>query len=225
MADEVTTQDAGAAEVADNGTEETAETTAVETTAEASPETSNEEVTQPEKDSLEDWKAQSRKHEKAAKELRKDLERQTELFKKLAEKVGLDIDEEAAPTVDALTDKLTTAQKVARDKSVELAVYKSASKLEADVNALLDSRTFLNKVESLDPEADDFDESVNQAITDALEANPKLKVETRPAVKKIGTEMKGGTAQKVWTRKELEEMSLDEYKANEAAILKQLRGN
>ncbi|WP_328691399.1 hypothetical protein OHA74_20765 [Streptomyces phaeochromogenes] len=211
MADEVTNETTETEVV----TEETAEAVTPE---EQSPENSTEEA-QPEKDANY-WKEQARKNEKQAKANLKEIERQGELLKKLAEKAGLS-DEEEAPTADALAERLTTAQQIAREKSVQLAVYKTASKLDADVDALLDSNTFLNKVATLDPSSEDFDEEVSTAIAETLTANPRLKV-TRPLPKKAGVEMTGGHSEKTWTKDELARMTPAEFEANHESIMRQL---
>lgn len=108
-----------------------------------------------------------------------------------AKAVGLTPEEPGAdaepPTPEKLTDQLDQATKAheateaqLRESRVELAVYRAAGKAGADPDALLDSRTFLAKVKTLDPNASDFGDEVSRAIKAAISTNPKLKA--APAV-------------------------------------------
>jgi hypothetical protein len=63
-----------------------------------------------------------------------------------------------------------------RQSKVELAVYRNAAALDADGNALLDSRSFVNAVAGLDPAADDFTEQVKAAITKTVTEQPQYKL-------------------------------------------------
>ena len=84
----------------------------------------------------------------------------------------------------------TTAER--RSTLVELAVVRSAGKLGADAEALLDSRGFLNKLGKLDPTADDFGALVADKIAEAVKDNPRLSLGT-PATRS-GGEITGGAA-------------------------------
>ena len=77
------------------------------------------------------------------------------------------------PTAEALTQALTERETEARQARTELAVYKAASKLDADADALLDSRSFLAKLKDLDPSKT---ADIDKAIKDAIKDNPKLKL-------------------------------------------------
>lgn len=103
----------------------------------------------------------------------------------IAQALGL---KEGTPDPAKLTSELTAAQAQAKQRSVELAVYRQADASGGDPNALLDSRSFITKLESLDPNASDFSTSVTDAIKDAVTANPKLAKGT-PA-----TTLSGGTS-------------------------------
>lgn len=82
-----------------------------------------------------------------------------------------------AETEREKADRAKSAEQSAaehRRTQVQLAVYRAAGKHGADSDALLDSASFLNKVAGLDPAADDFADRLGEAITKAVEANPRL---------------------------------------------------
>ncbi|MGD6762050.1 hypothetical protein ACOKM5_24255 [Streptomyces sp. BH097] len=86
-------------------------------------------------------------------------------------------------TPEQLTEQLTTVQAQARATAVELAVYRTAQAAGADPDALLDSRQFAEAVAELDPADTD---AVKQAITAAVQANPRLAAQQQ-APKKTST--------------------------------------
>jgi hypothetical protein len=103
---------------------------------------------------------------------------------KIAEALGLTSKETKDLTPEQLQKKLeeststaTAAQAAAKQKDIELAVYRSASKAGGDPDALLDSRSFLAKVQALDPSSDKFNDDVTKAIKDAVKENSKLKLQ------------------------------------------------
>lgn len=124
---------------------------------------------------VEKWKHFSRKNEEDAKTTKAQLDKQAETLKLIAEKAGIQIDDGAPPDPAKLAAQLETANQRARQKAVELAVYRAAGKHEADADALLDSRGFANAVADLDPDAADFGDKVAEAIKAAVEANPRYK--------------------------------------------------
>jgi hypothetical protein len=138
----------------------------------------------------------------------KAAEQQADLLKKVAAAFGLDTGEEKPPTPEELTTKLAEEQSRtkefedrARQTQVELAVYKSAGAHGGDPDALLDSRGFAQAIAKLDPSAPEFAASVEQAVKQAVEANPKLAVQkpaepTKPAVPAGGAPMSGAPGQK-----------------------------
>lgn len=102
---------------------------------------------------------------------------------------------------DAEKARAETSDARARASAVELAVFRAASGLDAKGDALLDSRSFLSRLEGMDPSADDFQARVKDAIESALAANPAafrvsppppaepaVKPKPEPTVKKSGGE-------------------------------------
>lgn len=99
---------------------------------------------------------------KAAEEAKK------ELAQTIGKALGLVEDEPVDPA--QLTEQLTKAQREQRQAALELAIYRSTP--DATVaNALLDSRSFLEKVADLDP-SDGI--AIAAAVGDAVQSNPAL---------------------------------------------------
>ncbi|MBN8883476.1 MAG: hypothetical protein J0H73_14320 [Salana multivorans] len=118
----------------------------------------------------------------------------------IATALGLKKDDGQAPTVESLTEQLTTAtastqqaQTDARAARVELAVYRAATGHSADPAALLDSRAFLAKLADLDPADADFQTKIDAAIKAAVDTNPKLK--TVQVAARSGNDLTGGTGE------------------------------
>lgn len=79
------------------------------------------------------------------------------------------------PDPAKLASDLTAAQQQARDTRVENAVLKAAGKHGADPVLLVDSRSFMSKISTLDPAEDDFQSNLGEAIKKAVEETPALK--------------------------------------------------
>jgi hypothetical protein len=79
-----------------------------------------------------------------------------------------------------------------RQRDVRLAVLTQAPSLDANGLLLMDSMSFLRKLDGLDPAADDFSERVGEAIKQAAEANPQYKVTPKPAEKPAPTIPRSG---------------------------------
>lgn len=171
------------------------------------------------------WKALARKHEDQNKATREQLteaekqsaqfEQQQKLLALIAEKTGVKLDD-GPPDPDKLTADLTAARADAKQRAVELAVYRSAGKAGADADALLDSRAFQKAVADLEPSADDFAAKVTEAITKVVEESPRYKLPEpakpeppRPTVAKSGggefTSTPGGNRQ--WTEDDVRQAS------------------
>jgi len=95
----------------------------------------------------------------------------SELAQEIGKALGIIDDGDNAPDAEKLTQQLTEQTQAAKQAQLELAVYKAASSHGADADALLDSRSFLEKVADLDPTNTD---ELNAAIKDVVENNPRL---------------------------------------------------
>ena len=104
------------------------------------------------------------------------------------------------PDPEKLAAELKTAQDKAqaeisqrdtaiRQSQVELAVLRNAGKHGGNGDALLDSRSFMNKVNGLDPSAGSFADDLAEAIKGAVESNPQYKA---AAAADSGTGKPGG---------------------------------
>lgn len=114
--------------------------------------------------------------ETAANEARNDI------ANSIAKALGIVTDDttetpDPAEQVTALTNQVAETKTRAEQAQLELAVYKTAGTAGANPDALLDSRSFMNTIATIDPT--DI-EAVKVAVTDALTANPTLKA--TPAV-------------------------------------------
>jgi hypothetical protein len=139
--------------------------------------------------------------------------------KAMAKALGIGDDTEV--DADKLTGELTAAQATARQKDVELAVFKAAAKAGVDGDALLDSRSFLASVADLDPSDADFSTAVTQAVTTAAKG---MKTTT---ARKTGGDFSaasgGGAAQ--WSEADLKKAKPEDVvKAREKGLLNKLMG-
>ncbi|MEU4511771.1 hypothetical protein AB0G05_19945 [Nonomuraea wenchangensis] len=127
-----------------------------------------------------------------------------EVAQQIAKALGVAPEEEKplepAQVIEQLTsDKaaLTTQNEQTADRlrrtQVELAVVRQAVQAGADVDALLDSRSFLANVSGLDPDDKEFAATITSTIAKALEDNPKFKAVAPAATHtKSGGEFGGG---------------------------------
>ncbi|MFJ6316080.1 hypothetical protein ACIQJW_08365 [Streptomyces californicus] len=125
-----------------------------------------------------DVEAEKQKRQTAEQKAKDD---QAAFMKKVAAAFGIETDEQKPPTPEELAKQLVEEQTRtkasddrARQREVELAVYKTAGKHGGDPDALLDSRTFAKAIEKLDPSDDGFDEAVAKAVKTAVDSNSKL---------------------------------------------------
>lgn len=118
--------------------------------------------------------------EAAAKEARETL---------LAE-IGKALGQEDKLDPEKLKADLESSSAKHRGALVELAVVRAAGKAGADVDALLDSRAFVARLDKLDPSADDFAAKVTEEIAAAVRDNPKLSA-GQPATRS-GGQVQGG---------------------------------
>lgn len=105
-------------------------------------------------------------------------EARAEFAQQIGKILGL-VDDDAPTDPSALTEQLTATQAAARQAQIELAVYRAAG-TDADPAALLDSRSFLEKVANVDPADSD---ALSQVIAEAVAANPRLGKATSPGMK------------------------------------------
>ncbi|MEU4444891.1 hypothetical protein AB0K14_03240 [Actinosynnema sp. NPDC050801] len=113
------------------------------------------------------------------------------IVEKIAAALGLGKAGEA-PTVEQVTEQLTAAQREARERAVDVAVYRAAPTAGADPDALLDSASFRTRVADLDPSAADFADKVAAAITATVQANPRLAA-APSAAPRSGGQITGGS--------------------------------
>lgn len=104
------------------------------------------------------------------------------------------------PTVEELTAQLTeqtgkTNETTAtlRETKAELVVWRNATDLKVDAQALTDSRAFASAIKDLDPTDAKFEESVKKAAQEALKNNPKLAA--AQVAGKSGAELNGGSGE------------------------------
>ncbi|MDA8440482.1 MAG: hypothetical protein M0Z51_16710 [Propionibacterium sp.] len=97
-------------------------------------------------------------------------EARTALAQEIGKALGLVKGDEPADPVK-LTEQLTAAGAEARQAKIELAVFRASQATDVDPNALLDSRTFLAKVATVDPSDS---AAIEAAVAEAVAANPRL---------------------------------------------------
>lgn len=110
-------------------------------------------------------------------------EARTELLGTISKALGLEGDQ--PPTAEQLTQqlteshgKLTAAEERAASAALELHVYKTAARLGANADALLDSRAFCDTIDNIDPSGmspEEFNTTVEKAINEAIGRNAQLR--------------------------------------------------
>lgn len=100
-------------------------------------------------------------------------EARSELAQTIGKALGLVEDEKVDPA--KLTDQIGQLSGSLKSTQVELAVFKAAKEANADASALLDSRSFLEKVADVDP-ADTA--SITAAISEAVASNARFGLPT-----------------------------------------------
>ena len=136
----------------------------------------------------------------AAEEARKELAQQ------IGKAIGL-VEEVTDPA--KLTEQLAASQTDAQRARVELAVFRSASAVNGDPAALLDSTSFLKSLDGID--ANDA-AAVQAAISTAITANPRLGAAPQsrtPAPNPAQGASASGAGQAQLTRGEVEQMARD----------------
>ena len=106
-------------------------------------------------------------------------EARVSMAQEIGKALGLIKGDEPADPVK-LTEQLTAAGAEARQAKIELAVFRAAQATDADPTALLDSRTFLAKVATVDPSDS---AAIEAAVAEAVAANPRLGKPATPGMK------------------------------------------
>ena len=186
------------------------------------------------------WKALARKHEDQNKATRSELEKvqaalaadkdeQAKRMDAFAVALGLKSgDEPPDPEKLAAELKETRTRHEAdiaardariRDSEVRLAVLTQAPGHEANGLLLMDSLSFLRKLDGLDPSAEDFAERLGEQIRAAAEGNPQYKLaapapeppKPPPAVARSGGEFNGAPGgNRQWTLEDVQRASASE---------------
>lgn len=133
----------------------------------------------------------------AAEEARKELAQQ------IGKALGLVENEPVDPA--KLTEQLTASQEQAKQAALELAIFKSSPDAAAAA-ALLDSRSFLEKVASLDP-ADA--EAIKAAVDESMQSIPALGKRPPAPNPAQGSSAGGPSAVGQLTRADVERLARD----------------
>jgi hypothetical protein len=92
--------------------------------------------------------------------------------------------------------EIQSAREAEAAARIELQVYRTAQRLGADADRLLDSRTFCDAIDALDPkDAADFASQVEAKIGEYLEKDPTLRAnqpQPKPAKPRSGGDIPGG---------------------------------
>lgn len=116
-------------------------------------------------------KARTNAKQQAADAARNDLAQQ------IGRALGF-VKDDAPVDPAALTEQLTASQAAALGAQIELNVYRTAQRLGANAERLLDSRAFVDAVDALDVDPTDraaFTAAVEERVQAALKADPSLK--------------------------------------------------
>ncbi|MFE2019881.1 hypothetical protein ACFW9O_17780 [Streptomyces sp. NPDC059499] len=126
-------------------------------------------------------------------------EARQELAQDIGKALGL-VQDDKATTPEELTQQLResqqhlgSAQEQAVAAQMELHVYRTAHRLGADADALLDSRSFCDEIDSIDPGDDPkaFNAAVEKAIRGAIQRTPSL----RARAGRSGADLSGGSSE------------------------------
>ncbi|MFY7065990.1 hypothetical protein ACOQFV_09025 [Nocardiopsis changdeensis] len=157
---------------------------------------------------IKDTRKESGDHRVKAKEYESKLtaaeQARQDQLDAIAQALGLK-DADKPPSVDDLTEQLTAAQQQAQEResalrqlTVERAAERAAREHGADVDTLLDSRTFASKLADLDPAADDFAATVSDLVKQTVDSNPKYRV--APAATSSSADFSSGPGEKRTSR-------------------------
>lgn len=146
-----------------------------------------------------------------------------ESFKKgLAAALGLGEDESQEPDVEGLQKTITDLTAQNRDLILEKEWARAAEKAGADPDLTWAISRSSEFVSNLDVQSEELGASLVEYLEKAIEENPKLKAGPG-APPKSGTEIKGGTRTKTFTREELRGMTPEEIDQNWESISEQMK--
>lgn len=144
-----------------------------------------------------DWKARARQWESQSK-ANKDAASERDKLSGVLENLRKALDPDGAKD----DDPATVAERAVAERDADRAelrllkaergAERAARKAGADVDLLLDSNGFLQRLAKLDPAADSFAADVEQAVADALAANPRLKAASTPPPPPANADLTGG---------------------------------
>lgn len=138
-----------------------------------------------------------------------------ELAQQIGKALGLVKDDEPADPAK-LTEQLTSTQQAAQAAQRELAIYKAAQAKGADPNALLDSRSFMERAaQATDPGA------LDALIGEHLTSNPRLKAAQAAPVGGADFTSASSAGGRTFTRAQI--ASPEFFQANKADILDALQ--
>lgn len=120
----------------------------------------------------------------AAQEARQDLAQQ------IGKALGLVKDDQPADPAK-LAQQIGDLSGENKNLKTELAVFKAATKVGANAQALTDSRSFLAQIAKLDPTADGFDAKLREAMKKAVEDNPQYSAAGQAPTPRGGAEPPG----------------------------------
>lgn len=137
-----------------------------------------------------------------------------ELAQSIGKALGLVKDDEPADPAK-LTADLTATQQAAEQARRELAIYKAATAKGADPNALLDSRSFMERAAQADADA------LDALIGEHLTSNPRLKAAQAAPVGGADFTSTGSAGGRTFTRAQI--ASPEFFQANRSDILDALQ--
>lgn len=160
-----------------------------------------------------DWRAESRKWEKRAKDNTKAVEAEQAKLAKVLTALGVKADGSEDVKPEDITARLEQANSKAWTRGVHLQLHRLASKHDADPTALLDSMMFVNSLDdltSIDPDDDTFADQLDERIKAAVKANPKLKAASAtPPASRSGGDFGGGPGEQ---RNDSKSQSIDDIR-------------
>ena len=137
-------------------------------------------------------------------------EKADERTRAILKAAGIETSDDEDPQQAAEKDRQAreAAEQEARSARVELAVYRAAPGKNADPSALLDSRSFLDRIKDLDPTDGD---ALAAAIGEAVEDNPRLA--TVQAAARSSADFTGGSGDGAITPEKFRAMGMQERNA------------